>query len=663
MNRYELDGQIRPPPFEGHEMFGYLDGVSQPAVAGFNINPVPGQQIINPGVILVGEPGDTLLPARPAWTKDGSFLVFRQLKQLVPEFNKFLWDKAPVLSGMTQTQSADLLGARMVGRWKSGAPIDLSPLADNPALGADPNQNNNFDFFHAGFNPTSDESHCPFAAHIRKSRPRSDQPSPLNAIMRAGIPYGPELTAAEIQRNTSSSDIRLERGLAFVSYQSRIDLGFQFIQRAWENDPGFPFGKVHNPGHDPISGQNNDELKAKADDAERRYDLATASDLRYYAIPEIQTRIEKAQAEAAAQGVSLADTVTPESIAEVVARWTSIPVTRLMSTEKEKLLRLEKTLSESVVGQPEAVKAVANAIRLSRSGLRNENRPLASFLFCGPSGTGKTLLSKTLAQTLFDSPDAMCRIDGSEYSEKHSISRLIGAPPGYVGYDSGGQLTEYIRRKPYSVILVDELEKASREFVTIFLQVLDDGRLTDGQGRVVDFRNTVIIFTSNVGSAFLAEMGEGPVRPNVRSSVMQAIRATWPPEFLNRIDSIIIYRALSHQDIRKIVDIRLQEVQSRIDSRKMKLEVSDAAKDYLASIGYSGTYGARPLQRAITTEILNPLSVYILGDRVRDGETIRVEFDAPHNRVMIIPNHEGTGTVDDMDMDYDDSDLVVDEMD
>lgn len=211
--------------------------------------------------------------------------------------------------------------------------------------------------------------------------------------------------------------------------------------------------------------------------------------------------------------------------------------------------------------------------------------------------------------------------------------------------------------------LSSRLEKASREFVTIFLQVLDDGRLTDGQGRVVDFRNTVIIFTSNVGSAFLAEMGEGPVRPNVRSSVMQAIRATWPPEFLNRIDSIIIYRALSHQDIRKIVDIRLQEVQSRIDSRKMKLEVSDAAKDYLASIGYSGTYGARPLQRAITTEILNPLSVYILGDRVRDGETIRVEFDAPHNRVMIIPNHEGTGTVDDMDMDYDDSDLVLEEMD
>ncbi|KAG8814497.1 hypothetical protein FRC17_001106 [Serendipita sp. 399] len=406
-----------------------------------------------------------------------------------------------------------------------------------------------------------------------------------------------------------------------------------------------------------------DELKAKADDAERRYDLATASDLRYYAIPEIQTRLDKALADEAAHGGTLADTVTPEAISEVVARWTGIPVTRLMSTEKEKLLKLEKTLAESVVGQPEAVKAVANAIRLSRSGLRNESRPLASFLFAGPSGTGKTLLSKTLAQALFDSPDAMCRIDGSEYSEKHSISRLIGAPPGYVGHDSGGQLTEYIRRKPYSVILVDELEKASKEFVTVFLQVLDDGRLTDGQGRIVDFRNTVIIFTSNVGSVFLTEMGQGAVPPDVRASVMNAIRATWPPEFLNRIDSIIIYRALSHANIRKIVEIRLAEVQKRLDSRKMKLALSEDAKNYLSSIGYSPNYGARPLQRAIMTDLLNPLSVYILDDRVRDGETIRVEFDAPHNRLVILPNHEGSGAADDMDLDYDDEDLVVEEMD
>lgn len=326
---------------------------------------------------------------------------------------------------------------------------------------------------------------------------------------------------------------------------------------------------------------------------------------------------------------------------------------------------MEKILSESVVGQPEAVKAVANAIRLSRSGLRNESRPIASFLMAGPSGTGKTLLSKTLATLLFDSPDAMCRIDGSEYSEKHSIARLIGAPPGYVGHDSGGQLTEYVRRKPYSVILVDELEKASREFVTLFLQVLDDGRLTDGQGRVIDFRNTVIIMTSNVGAAFLNEMGEGPVPSPIRTAVMSAIQAQWPPEFLNRIDSIIIFRALSRANVRKIVDLRLKEVQERLESRKMKLVLSGEAKDYLGSAGYSTNYGARPLNRAVQNELLNPLSIFILDDRVRDGEDIKVEFDKYHNRLVIEPNHEGSGAAGSMDVDDLDQDdaLVIEEMD
>jgi ATP-dependent Clp protease ATP-binding subunit ClpA len=255
----------------------------------------------------------------------------------------------------------------------------------------------------------------------------------------------------------------------------------------------------------------------------------------------------------------------------------------------------------------------------------------------------------------------MCRIDGSEYSEKHSISRLIGAPPGYVEHDSGGQLTEYIRRKPYSVVLVDELEKASKEFVTIFLQVLDDGRLTDGQGRVVDFRNTVIIFTSNVESTSLAEMGQGAVPPQIKTAVMNAIRATWPPEFLNCIDSIIIYRALSHNNIRKIVEIRLAEVQQRIASKGMKLVLSEQAKEYLASIAYSPTYGAHPLQRVITTELLNLLSVHILDDRARDGELIKVEFDAQHNRLLIIPNYEGSRAADTMYLD--DNRFLVEEMD
>lgn len=276
----------------------------------------------------------------------------------------------------------------------------------------------------------------------------------------------------------------------------------------------------------------------------------------------------------------------------------------------------------------------------------------------------------------------MIRIDGSEYSEKHSISRLIGAPPGYVGHDQGGQLTEYIRRKPYSIVLIDEIEKASREFVTLFLQVLDDGRLTDGQGRVVDFRNTVIIMTSNLGATFLNDMGDGPVKPETREFVMGAIRTHFPPEFINRIDDIVIFvsvtdacvrvesstdcilmqRCLSQKNVLKIVDIRLREVQERLSEKKMMLDIDDAAKQYLMSMGYSPIYGARPLNRAIQSELLNPLSVLILSDRVREAETIRVRFDGPHNRLQILPNHEASA--DSMDVDYDDiDDIDIEEMD
>jgi len=410
-----------------------------------------------------------------------------------------------------------------------------------------------------------------------------------------------------------------------------------------------------------------DVLKAKADDAERKYDIATASDIRYYAIPELEKRLEGLEQQKLREDTSgnkmVTDSVTPEAIAEVVGRWTGIPVSRLLSSEAQKLLQMERILQKQVVGQPEAVSAVANAIRLSRSGLANSGRPIASFLFAGPSGTGKTLLSKTLATLLFDSPDAMIRIDASEYSEKHAVSRLIGAPPGYIGHDSGGQLTDYVRRKPFCIVLIDEIEKAAREFVTLFLQVLDDGRLTDGQGRVVDFRNCVIIMTSNLGAAYLNELGDtsGAVPATTRELVMGAIRGHFPPEFINRIDDIVIFRTLSIDNVASIVDIRLREVQQRLSTKKITLHLDKEAKQYLASIGYSPIYGARPLNRAIQHELLNPLSMLLLEERIRDGEKCLVTFDGPHNRLVIHPNHKARKVVDAMDVDDEMVDAADDE--
>ncbi len=378
-------------------------------------------------------------------------------------------------------------------------------------------------------------------------------------------------------------------------------------------------------------------------EAQRQGDLARASELKFSVIPSLEKLIAEVEAQGDADGGLVSEVVRPEHIAGVVSKWTGIPVDKMMESEREKLLRMEDSLRGRVVGQEDALLAVANAVRRARAGLQDPNRPIGSFLFVGPTGVGKTELTKALAEFMFDDDTAILRLDMSEFSEKHSVARLIGAPPGYVGYDEGGVLTESVRRRPYQVVLFDEVEKAHPDLFNTLLQVLDDGRLTDGRGRTVDFKNTIIIMTSNLGADALASGDEGDVSESTREHVMSSIRRHFRPEFINRIDEIVFFKRLGRGEIDHIVEIQMGRLEQLLKDRKMTLELSLDARNWLAARGYDPVYGARPLKRVIQKELQDPLARLLLEGRLMDGETIHVGVEGDALAINGVPNDFAKG--------------------
>ncbi len=366
-----------------------------------------------------------------------------------------------------------------------------------------------------------------------------------------------------------------------------------------------------------------DAARIELDQAQRQGDLGKAGELAYGRIPELEKQL--AEAQGMAENALLREEVTADDIAGVVSRWTGVPVERMLQGEREKLLKMEEIIGKRVIGQRDAVVAVSKAVRRARAGLQDPNRPLGSFLFLGPTGVGKTELTKALAGFLFDDDNAMVRIDMSEFMEKHSVSRLIGAPPGYVGYDEGGVLTEAVRRRPYQVVLFDEVEKAHQDVFNVLLQVLDDGRLTDGQGRVVDFTNTLIVLTSNLGSQYLANLEEGQDVSVVEPQVMDVVRAHFRPEFLNRLDEIILFHRLGHEHMAPIVDLQVARVQALLKERKITIDLTEAAKRWLGRVGYDPVYGARPLKRAVQRYVQDPLAERLLGGEIPDGSVVKID--------------------------------------
>ena len=415
------------------------------------------------------------------------------------------------------------------------------------------------------------------------------------------------------QENDEASRERLER--------LRRDLAdkqeeLAALNARWEQEKG---------GLNRVGELNSrlDELRGQAERAQRDGNFEVASRLLYAEIPAAEAELAAARAAIEDTEAMVKEEVGPDDVAEVVASWTGIPAGRMLEGETAKLLRMEDELGSRLVGQTAAVRAVSDAVRRARAGISDPDRPTGSFLFLGPTGVGKTELAKALAEFLFDDERAMVRIDMSEYGEKHSVARLVGAPPGYVGYEEGGQLTEAVRRRPYTVVLLDEIEKAHPEVFDILLQVLDDGRLTDGQGRTVDFRNTILILTSNLGSTYLIDPTIEPEQQ--RELVLGAVRAAFKPEFLNRLDEVVVFDALSTDDLAHIVDLQVGLLAKRLAGRRLTLEVSPEARDWLARTGYDPAYGARPLRRLIQSAIGDPLAKALLAGEIRDGDTVLVE--------------------------------------
>ncbi|MBD1886522.1 ATP-dependent chaperone ClpB [Microcoleus vaginatus] len=446
----------------------------------------------------------------------------------------------------------------------------------------------------------------------------TSKPEELDEIDRRILQL--EMERLSLQKESNSASIerleRLEKDLANFKEQQNA------LNAQWQSEKGV-IGSIQK------IKEQIDKVNIEIQQAELKYDLNRAAELKYGTLTQLQKQLQEAESQLTATQTTgqtlLREEVTESDIAEIISKWTGIPISKLVESEMQKLLHLEDELHKRVIGQDEAVTAVADAIQRSRAGLADPNRPVASFIFLGPTGVGKTELAKALASYLFDTEEAIVRIDMSEYMEKHAVSRLIGAPPGYVGYDEGGQLTEAVRRRPYSVILFDEIEKAHPDVFNIMLQILDDGRVTDAQGHTVDFKNSVIIMTSNVGSQYILDVAGD--NEQMRSRVMEAMRGTFRPEFLNRIDEMIIFHGLSKAELRQIVQLQVKRLEKRLADRKMSLKLSESAIDFLAEIGYDPVYGARPLKRGIQRELETQMAKGILRGDFADGDTIFVDIE------------------------------------